>query len=455
MSELPEAWLGAYIANAKDRPLPTDVSTRASFHVLDTMGAMISGQRLPAGRAGRTFASAQGGEGPATLFATGKRIHPIWAAFGNAMAAHADETDDSHLWGRFHPGCGIVPTAIAAAQVNGRSGQELLRAIVLGYDIGVRTVLALNWDPNRRVRFASHSIGSNFGATAAAAALWGLSPRQCQWVLSYAAQQTSGLPCWRRDGEHVEKAFDFCGMAARNAISATMMVDAGWSGVDDALTGADSLLPAFSDDPRPALLTEGLGESFEIMRTNIKKWCVGSPNQAALDALEILIADHGLTAEKVRALRVIMPDDRIHLVDNSDMPSVCIQHLLALMLVDGTIGFDSSHDAGRMQDPAVRAMRARIEAVPSAELTRARPARQAIVELETIDGQKLLHHTIAVAGTPDAPMDASAVAAKARDLVVPIIGADRTETLIEDMFDIDQRDSIDDLFDGLSDRRGG
>jgi 2-methylcitrate dehydratase PrpD len=83
-----------------------------------------------------------------------------------------------------------------------------------------------------------------------------------------------------------------------------------------------------------------------------------------------------------------------------------------------------------MQDPAVLSVRRRIEVVPSAELTAAVPARQAIVAVETTDGRKVHHRTYAVRGTPDNPMEAAEVEAKARDLCVPIIGAERAEKLI-------------------------
>jgi 2-methylcitrate dehydratase PrpD len=181
---------------------------------------------------------------------------------------------------------------------------------------------------------------------------------------------------------------------------------------------------------------------YEIMRASIKKWCVGSPIQAALDALTLLMAEHRLTADNVRRIVVDMPDDRLHIVDNRTIPDICLQHLLALTLADGTLTFASAHDYARMQDPAVLAVRARITVVPSAELTAAVPARQAIVAVETTDGRKLRHRTHAVRGTPDNPMDQAEVEAKARDLVVPIIGAERAEKLIATVGSIETLDSV-------------
>jgi 2-methylcitrate dehydratase PrpD len=125
-----------------------------------------------------------------------------------------------------------------------------------------------------------------------------------------------------------------------------------------------------------------------------------------------------------------MPDDRMHIVNDRNMPDVCVQHLVALAMLDGGIGFEAAHDYARMQDSAVRSFRQRIELIPSAELTAAVPARQAIVEIETSDGRRLRHHAKAVRGTPENPMTEAEVEAKALDLIHPIIGPDRGRSLI-------------------------
>jgi len=207
-------------------------------------------------------------------------------------------------------------------------------------------------------------------------------------------------------------------------------VAAGFTAVDDPFAGTHNLFTALAAAAAPDELTAELGARFEIMRASVKKWCVGSPIQAALDALALLMSEHGLRAGNVRRIVVDMPDDRLHIVDNRAIPDICLQHLLALTLADGTLTFASAHDYARMQDPAVLAVRRLIEVVPSAELTAAVPARQATVAIETTDGRVVRHRTRAVRGTPENPMTAAEVEAKARDLVEPVIGTERTARLI-------------------------
>ncbi|NBE07181.1 MmgE/PrpD family protein [Paragemmobacter ruber] len=431
-----------HIATALATPLPPEVEEKARLHLLDTLAAILSGGHLPAGIAGARLARRLGGPAEALVIGSDTLAGAPQAALANAMAAHADETDDSHVGGRFHPGCAIVPAALAMAETQGAGGTALLRAITLGYDIGARAVMALGVRSADTARFSTHTIGGNFGATAAAAALAGLGTRGVMHALSYAVQQTSGVPYWRRDADHIEKAFDFGGLGARNGVMAALMVQEGWTAVEGVLTGTPSYLSAFAEMPQPDALTDGLGTRYEIMGAAIKKWCVGSPIQAALDSVIALIEAHALTADDVAELRAIMPDDRLHIVDNRDMPDVCLQHLLAIALIDGTVGFAAAHDRARMADPAILALRSRMKAIPSKDLTEARPPRQAIIEIDTKDGRSLRHHTRAVLGTPANPMTRAQVVAKARDLIEPDLGPALTGALIDAILQIDRLPDI-------------
>ncbi|HUG63100.1 MAG TPA: MmgE/PrpD family protein, partial [Methylomirabilota bacterium] len=319
--------LASYVAGALDRALPPEVADKTKAHVLDTIAAMISGARLRVGRLAVAFAESQGGTPESTVVGSTVRVPRILAALTNGLSAHADETDDSHLGGRFHPGCGIVPAALAVAEAKGASGEDLIRAVALGYDVGARAVMSLGFARPDTARHSSHSIGPLFGATAAAAALHGLDERGVRHAFSYAVQQASGVPFWQRDTEHVEKAFDFGGMGARNGVTAAAMVAAGFTAVDDPFSGRHSFFTAFGEVPDPAKLVDGLGKRHEILQASIKKWCVGSPIQSVLDAVTHLVAVNRVRPSDVAEVAITLPDDRIHIVDDRAMPSVCVQYL--------------------------------------------------------------------------------------------------------------------------------
>jgi 2-methylcitrate dehydratase PrpD len=441
----PTQRLGDYMARAISLPLPDAVIEKARHHVLDTLAAMVSGTQLRPGAMAIDYVRSLGGEPQSSVVGTAVLTSTVNAALANGMLAHADETDDSHAPSRTHPGCAVIPAALAAAEHRHAGGQEFVRAVVLGYDICTRVNLALGADALAAASRSTHSIGGVFGAGAAAGALFGLDAAQVRHLLSYCAQQASGLASSVRDVEHIEKAFDFGGMPARNGVTAATMVAHGFTGVDDVFAGERNFFEAFASDPDPARLADALGIRFEILATNIKKWSVGSPAQAALDALEHLSSNAKFERHDIAAIEVHLPSRSARTVDNAPMPDVNVQHLIALFLVDGGLTFHSVHERARMDEPAVLAVREKITLVPSEALMEARPRRQSIVEIALRDGRRLSHRAIAVRGTADNPMTRAEVEAKALDLTAGVLGRARAEGLIEACRTLDSMQDLRDL----------
>jgi len=367
--------LSAYIASALRRSLPPAVIEKTKHHILDTLAAMISGSRLAPGMRAIGYVKTLGGVKEACVIGSNIITTAVNAALANGMLAHADETDDSHAPSLTHPGCGIVPAALAMAERERRNGAALLRAVALGYDVGCRLTQSLDAYQFREDGHSTHSFGPMFGAAAAAGALADLRERQVRHLLSFTAQQASGISCWMRDGEHVEKAFDFGGMPARNGVTAATMVAHGFTGVDDVFAGERSFFVAYGRKPDPAVLARGLGANYEIMNTNIKRWSVGSPVQAPLDSLRDLILKHQIKAADVEKVVVRVAPQGANTVDNRDMPDICMQHMCAVMLIDGNVTFASSHDQKRMRDREVLALRNRIELRGDDALSAVMPSR--------------------------------------------------------------------------------
>jgi 2-methylcitrate dehydratase PrpD len=429
--------LSEYIAGALKRPLPKDVAEIGKHHLLDTLAAMVSGSRLLPGRKATAYVKNLGGARQASVLGTRILTSTVNAAFANGMMAHADETDDSHVPSLSHPGCGVVPAALAMGEYKRRDGKALLRAVVLGYDICARSNFALGPQQLRDAGHSSHSFGPLFGAAAAAGALVGLNADQARYLLSYTAQQAAGVDCWARDREHVEKAFDFGGMPARNGVAAATMAAAEFTAVDDVFSGERNFLFAFSRAPAPEKLTDGLGQRYEVVNTNIKRWAVGSPIQAALDSLSALIKEHGIGANDVEKLTVTIHKSGAATVNDRSMPDINLQHLMSVMLLDSTVTFAAAHDERRMRDPKVLAIKQRIELLGSEELEQA-PTRQAIVIVKTSDGRELKHHTLAVRGTAADPMTRLEVEEKCYDLMVPVLRTQRARTLIDTVWRIEK-----------------
>jgi 2-methylcitrate dehydratase PrpD len=133
------------------------------------------------------------------------------------------------------------------------------------------------------------------------------------------------------------------------------------------------------------------------------------------------------------------------LVNNREMPDICLQHLVAVMIIDKTATFGSVHDRARMQDPKVLHLRAKVEYVADETLARLLPARVAIVEVTLNDGTSLTERVDAVRGSAENPMTREEVAAKARDLIAPVIGARAGNTLIETVLAMEKMKDIREL----------
>ena len=439
------AVLAGYMAAARERALPADVDLAAKHRLLDSLAAIVSGSTLLPGQMAEKYVRTLGGVPESMVMTTDVVTSAANAALANGMMGHADETDDFDPSSKAHPGCSVVPAAWAMAEREGASGTELLRAVALGYDVACRILLAVDADKLRAAHHSAEGFGATLGATGAAASLARLDATQMRYVLSYAAQQVSGLWAWVGDEEHVEKAFDFGGIGGRNGVTAATMVQMGFSGVPNVLDGEHNLLVAFSEDPDPSRITDGLGEVFSVSTTAIKPYAVGYPIQSALDALFTITSAHNVTGADVASVVAKLPTDGAGVVNNRAMPDVNIQHCIALALVDGAVSFASTHSYERMADAEVLAMKERVTLQSEPSLVMPEAPRQAIIEVTTTDGRVLTHHTKYAPGTAQNPLDTARVCEKARDLIAPVLGSDATEQLIDRVLHIEDVGSVRDL----------
>ncbi|MDB6170044.1 MAG: MmgE/PrpD family protein [Verrucomicrobia bacterium] len=435
--------LSAYMSEAGDRELPAEAAEKTKHHILDTLAAMVSGAELAPAIVAIKYARAHPGEKAATIVGSDLLCGTAEAALVNGMLAHSDETDDSHPPSHIHPGCGIVPAALAAGEQFGNSGPRFLRAVALGYDIGTRFTMALGAFPFQlQYHHSTHSIGNNFGAGAAAGCAARLNAQQMRWMIDYSAQQAGGSAGWMRDLEHVSKALVFGGRPARNGVTSALMIELGATGVDDILSGADNFFISKTPKADPSRLLEKLGERYEVTRTAIKKWTVGSPIQAPLDAIAIIRKRHPFEAQDVQKVVVRVATGEAKTVNDREIPDISMQHMVAVMLLDQTVSFKAAHDKPRMKDPELLRQRAKVQLVADPELDRFSPQRQAIVEVTLTDGTLLTERVAAVRGTAENPMTRDEVVAKCRDLMAPFLGAEKCDRLIATIFDLENVQDI-------------
>ncbi len=432
--------LSTYIASAVRKAPPREVMERAKIHLVDTVAAMISGSRLLPGKAAIAHIRTLGGKPEAGVIGTRIVTSAANAALANGMFGHADETDDTHPPSLTHPGTSVTPAALAIGERDRLSGTAVLRAVVLGYDICSRLLLSLKPMPFLRSGHHAGAFGQIFGAAATAGALLRLDARRVRYMLSYAAQQASGMYTMFRDPEHIEKAYAMGGMPAHNGTAAALMVANGFTGVEDVFSGERDFFHTFASEAGTDRdeLTRGLGRDYEILRGGIKRWPVGGPIQGPLHVLRDLMREHRFKADDVEKLTARMPDKELEIVNDRPMPDICVQHLLAVMLRDGAVTFESAHDFKRMKDRKVLALRNRIEAVGDPGLTDAQRRWRCVMEIRLKDGRVLQHRTMAAKGSFENPLTRAEEEEKALDLVVPVLGRQRSHALLAALWNFEK-----------------
>ena len=305
-------------------------------------------------------------------------------------------------------------------------------------DICARTLIAL--DPRKLVPTGRHAgaTGQVFGAMAASAALLKLDARKVRYALSYTFEQTAGVTTMFRDTEHIEKAYAMGGMPAHNGAQAALMAAQGFTGVEDIYAGDPDFFSIFSPAGDREALVRGLGDDYEIMRGGIKRWPVGGPIQGPMHVLYEIIREHGVKAADVDWLVVGMPQEQLTVVNEREMPDISLQHLLAVMLIDGTMTFAAAHNYARAKDPAVLRLRKRIEAIADPGIPNAVRGWRSAIKMTLKNGRTLEHRTLAAKGNSENPLTRGEVEEKALDLMASVLGKQKSRALIAALFDIEQ-----------------
>jgi len=409
-----------YMLAARRAKLPEEVIQKGKSHLLDSLAAIVSGSTLKPGKLGLQHARQQGGREECSVLGSNLKTTPILAAFANGMSGHADETDDSNS--QLHPGCAIVPAALAVAESQNRSGEAMLRAVILGYDIGFRFHQA--FEPR------STSFGATFGSAAAAGALAELDDLHLRYLISYAAQQASGSRAWVGDDDHIEKAFDYAGMPARNGVTAVLLIQSGFTGNRDVLEGDQGIIKTYAPCDPAKILSE-LGQRFTITRCLVKKYPVGSPMMETVDATLALLSKQAINPEQIEKVTVRIPESGARTVNNRHMPDVNVQFMVSAILLEGKLTFEMAHDYERFQNPRVLALKDKVQLIGDNEMERSGHRFQGLVEVTLKDGRTLREHVINCRGRPENPMSPNEVEKKAGWLMERILGKKNVDQIID------------------------
>ena len=347
--------LAEFIVGARTARMPEEHRELGRQHLLDTLASIVACRDLEPSVLARKFAHAQSGSissNAATMLGTKQKAALTDAVFASAMTGHGAEINDFIPSAFVQPGPAIVSAALALAETRGGTGDALLRAVIVGYEFAGRVPKAVGVSNLRTAGIANHGVGPVFGTATAAASMIGLPRERIGDLLTFSAQQASGSWQWLMDVEHIEKAFVFAGMGARNGMHAALMVEAGFRGVRNAFDHPDGWLRAGAfakGDSNPTYLIEKLGERSELPETAFKRYPVGGPTQPAVHGLLQMLPK--IDRNNVQSVRIEMPG-RWQAFRDAAMPALNLRYLSAIILIDGKLDFVAAQSLERMASDA-------------------------------------------------------------------------------------------------------
>ena len=423
--------------------LPTDVRELARLAVYDGIGSNLACSLLAVAHSMYAFTNRVGGPPDCTMIGFPNRTSVLNAAQLNGMLGHADEVDAIEGDGvGAHVLAANLAAAVTAGQMAQASGQEVLRGVVLGYELTKRThavATALSAETATTAGPAATLVdaGNTMGATAAAGIALGLTAEQMEKALGLAAALASGITPFAREEGHMLKSFVRGGVGARNGVAAAIMGQVGYDAPEDIFDGSQGFFHSRLgvQDPHPAF-TDGLGTDFGLRSIVMKRVSAGGPNQAPRQALTELMAENGLTAADIAAVEVQVAPTGYSTITNVHHPSIEGRDVLAMAAVYGGTGFKEAHNEKYNLSPEAVAMKDRISISPKEEWAN-RDRFQAVVVITTNDGRRFERESVY------RRMNASDVDDKFADLVGMRAGAARASELADALRNLESAGNVD------------
>lgn len=426
--------------------LPGGVVDQARTVLADTIGVLVSASRRNA--VGTAVSAMQPLAGPCTVVGHGS-ASPEVAAFINGIGGHDIELDDSHSPSRTHPAAVVIPAALAAAEVGAdtRFG-DLLAGIVAGYDAQSRVSKAIGRSTQYDRGFHPSAVCGAIGAAVAAGRILKLDIDEMRSAVGLAASQSSGLLTYADDPFHMAKSFQ-TGIAARNGVTAAIFAHAGYRAAPDVLTGRNTMLRPFGGDATdPTKLTAGLGATYDICETSLKRHACCGLTHAAVDAMLLLLDATQLDANAIESIEVQLPTAAVPRVDGNKLWSHNIQYVVALTAHERHV--DLEHFTPEWTSkPAISRLAGAVEVRGSEDLQASFPEQKGAIVTISARGETFTRRVDAPRGSPREPLTRDELEKKFVRLVTPAVGHDGSARLWEHVTGIGLEDATGPLFAAL------
>lgn len=252
--------------------LPHDVIKRTKLLILDTVGIIIRARHDAESTSSLVSAieKLEMSNGSCQVFSDNKSYSPSAAALLNGTLAHSLDFDDTHAEASLHSSAPILAAALAAAEMNKSSGQQLITACVVGYEIQIRLGLAGGSSSHYKKGFHPTATCGIFGAAAAAGYLMGLTKEQYISAFGIALSQSAGSMQFLTDGAWTKRSH--VGQAAQNGLSCAIMASEGFKGPSKAFEGQWGYFHSYASGGDLEKAIDGLGKKFETLNLGVKPY---------------------------------------------------------------------------------------------------------------------------------------------------------------------------------------
>ncbi|WP_108610463.1 MmgE/PrpD family protein [Aminobacter sp. MSH1] len=361
----------------------------------------------------------------------GRKVHPATAALANGILINATDNDDTNKRALVHVGSVVVPAALAMCQHVGGSGRDLCTALVAGYEVAARVGMAVM--PSHYRYWHSTATNGTFGAAAAAARAMRLSVGQTTTALGFAGTQAAGLNTFFESGDDTKGLHP--GKAGLNGVLSAEMSALGFSSPNDIFGHPKGYLAAYSENPRPEMLTRELGTEWMILENGFKFYpsilASHSPIGAALDiANSNNIDPSAISSVVVRTYATVKSHFSSKSVETTMAARLSVPYCVAAALVKRTLG-QAEFQPGVFRSPLVRAVMEKVEVVADDNLTQLYPEKfPAHVRVTTADGRTFEREQHYPKGDPSNPLSDEELRAKFLGNTAGVMDGGQTEELL-------------------------
>ena len=435
--------------------LSHDVIKRTKLLILDTVGIIIRARHDAESTSSLVSAieKLEMSDGSCQVFSDNKSYSPSAAALLNGTLAHSLDFDDTHAEASLHSSAPILAAALAAAEMNKSSGQQLITACVVGYEIQIRLGLAGGSSSHYKKGFHPTATCGIFGATAAAGYLMGLTKEQYISAFGIALSQSAGSMQFLTDGAWTKRSH--VGQAAQNGLSCAIMAAEGFKGPSKAFEGQWGYFHSYASGGDMEKAIDGLGKKFETLNLGVKPYPSCRYSHAAIDGIIELKNELGFSTAELDDIDIGLSETALNIIgyplsDKQNPKSVVdgqfsMPFCAAVTVKSGGLKWDDYKN--HLNDSDTLSLCNKIKVSPDKDAEECCPEYMSAKVKVVVKGKKYEKFVKIPKGEPENFMEDSEFISKFRSLTEPYLSNERIDQLTGSMLKLDQSNNINSIFE--------